>query len=263
MPTTTIIESSQRSSGTSTNFTYQLDKSLVDIARYSVELVTIDTTIYNITSGNNIIFFNDGSNRQATIPPGLYNGFDLATAVGTTMNNVNAGYSASYSVNTFALTITHTSLDFTLQFASLGGPYKQLGFNQVDTTSTSHTVTGPNACQLNNPRILNIQITGMGEEVRTANLTNNKKLYTTFLMPIKNGLGGIETYQPETKDRPISPSSSINTFTVVLTDVDNKAIDLRANDWTVVVKTWSRRELEEDLSLTSEDIVRVKRAKYC
>lgn len=119
----------------------------VDIIEYAKKLrirqANIVSSQYDIDSRNNKLYFNDGSERTATIASGRFAFGTLAQAVEDAMNAVSSGYQVSFSTISYKMTISHGS-SFTLQLSNTTNSiWSNLGFNtSADLVGTSHTGDG-------------------------------------------------------------------------------------------------------------------------
>lgn len=97
---------------------------------------------FRIASSNQVIYFNDGSDKSANIAISDYtSGAALATAVQTALNSVGSGFTVAYSTTTYKFTISNASA-FVLKLSSTTNAiWNALGWVSVSDTAsaTSHS----------------------------------------------------------------------------------------------------------------------------
>lgn len=101
------------------------------------ELVScsIPLNLYNVSSLNNTISYNDGSARAVAVNPGYYTTTSLLSALVTAMNALGGGtYSAVYNDTTKRTTITG-SLSFFFNLTQASPLLESLGWVLTGTTS--------------------------------------------------------------------------------------------------------------------------------
>ncbi len=151
------INSRDRSSGTSSNFLYKLERPIDHVQRLGVRRVILPFSYYAFTANNNIITFDEGGGAlTATINPGNYTRAEIETEIKTRMDTAGADtYTVNISQNTYLLTITSTGT-FSLDFTVANSANDLLGFGAaVFATAASHT--GANAVNLTGPLSLFIR----------------------------------------------------------------------------------------------------------
>lgn len=168
MPTTKLIlNSANRTSGTSQKCKFVLRTPGILATSYQVKKIEVPHSFYNITNLNNkIVWVDDAANSlTTTLTNGNYSISDLLTHIGTVMtaSTVGAGGTASYSLtadnNTKKITITNNLLaNFSIDFGA-SNITKQLaydlGFFPTPTQQdccrpTPIELTGSNAYTANN-----------------------------------------------------------------------------------------------------------------
>jgi hypothetical protein len=143
------VDSSQRLSGTSTNFTINLNlpNYVQEFDRVAVNQISIPRSWYDVESGYNTFVLKEGTSSQTiTIPAGMYNVNTLATTIATQLNSASVlnGNSYTYTVaypnssltvNNNLYTYTCSSSAKAIQFIFTTNLYQQMGFAQ-NTTNT-------------------------------------------------------------------------------------------------------------------------------
>ena len=137
-----ILDSKDRTTGTNENFTITLTERLTRVQKAEVVSIEVPFSFYVITSTNNVLNFEDNvsASHQITIDEGNYSGVSLVSELTTKMDALYAGWSISYSNNTYKITFTH-STDFKLILAgSTLAPI--IGLLSDSTVGTSFTCQG-------------------------------------------------------------------------------------------------------------------------
>jgi len=185
-----LIDSRDRISGTSNNFRITLKPGYKMIKRVKLLAVVLPLTNYIIDSNNNLIYFSDGTNKIATIQPGVYDYQSITTAINTAFQN--AAYTgvmnSSYSTTTLSFTLTGTTA-FSLLFGTntLNSAAYILGFNNADTSSSTVQIAN-NASNLSLPPYFYINIDNFVDQITTSNgdfctfliMTQNISSFVTF-----------------------------------------------------------------------------------
>ena len=165
---------------------------------YKLHSFTFTNNLYNITSNNNILPYQEGASYTAIELTQQYaNGTDLATDIQTKINAVSAGTpSVVYNSNTGKFTITNT-VSFYFKFGDITSNtcYNLLGFSQTNTSSNT-SITSPNVADLVAFKHIYINIEqDTCKCVKTENFTNN-----TFLITRKCDFGDVSTYTSKQND---------------------------------------------------------------
>jgi hypothetical protein len=129
------IESVDRASGSSHQFTYQLPHSIKNVKRISLINVELPNTCYNVRSPYNTFQFTRSSTTYtATVAEGNYTVTTLLTALATAMTAADSSTTFSFSSSSSTLKITMTSSNS----VTIGNTYlsRSLGFvnGQIGTT---------------------------------------------------------------------------------------------------------------------------------
>lgn len=219
-----VISSKDRmnQSDTSSSFTVQFNEA-IRFDKLAFVGAYIPNTIYNITSSNNLVYFNDGANRIATIPSGNYDVSTLSSAIQTQMNSVSAlTFTVSYSPMTYKMTITGTA-PYSLTFGTntTNSIAKKIGFANLNTTPAL-SQTGNNAVQLNK-QIMYINI----KELVSIAKTSSNIIYN-FAIPINANSNEVIQYYENTafkQEFSIGNNMNLNTISFELRDEDNQLIN--------------------------------------
>jgi hypothetical protein len=106
------ITSKARTSGTSSNFVVRINQTS-KIEKISLESLQIPFTWYPINATNNAIRFNDGTQRDVTIPIGVYSSSNITTAIQKAMND---------SPSALTFTVSYDDVSKKIIIAETGGP---------------------------------------------------------------------------------------------------------------------------------------------
>ena len=138
-----FLDSRDRVSGTSTDFTIQLPETLVieGNRRGRIDNLRIPLVIPTIRSGINdtLIVRIETTSYTIQIPQGNYDGIGLASVIQTAVGTATSiAWSCSYDVTNVAMTLTCPSSDFVVT----GGSYAaQLMTHPYTRTGNSYTFT--------------------------------------------------------------------------------------------------------------------------
>lgn len=154
-----FIDSSQRTSGTSSSFDILLNQE-VPMDSLKLQSVTIPNTFYNITSSNNSFTVTEGANTvSVSLTPGLYSINTLLTLLGTALTD-NATLTGTYTCTLDSIT-QYVTISCTTNFTviSTGALARQLGF--VNATAQAGTEVATELYDLSSLREVYIQVTNI------------------------------------------------------------------------------------------------------
>jgi hypothetical protein len=230
-----VINSRDRdySSQTSNNFTVQLTRP-IKATTVKLDAVDIPNTIYNVNSSNNVIYFNDGTNRTATVTPGNYTAQTLKTAVDAAFAASGTALTITYSYSSQTMKVTITASGaITLTFGTntTNSMAQLLGYPSVNSSSST-TQVASYALQLTSlPLLLTLDF------VNNNYFTTGEK-YSSFIIPV-NAEGGYTISYRSAMDFPQSATSTtpflIQQFTVKLTNFDATFVELNGGEWWMAV----------------------------
>lgn len=233
--TLVLVNSADRVTGTATNFRVLL-KDPIKSAK-SVELLQalIPNTAYNITTDNNVINFNDGAAKSATIPVGGYSAASLATQIASSLTTASGviTFSCSFSTTTFKFTISGTAA-FTLSF-SLNPIATTLGFARTNLSAAS-TYTAPNTPALITD-YYHIEIAEINSVITTTAGESS-----TFIVPANTNAGDVINFQTNNsypQKIVFSFSQSFQMFTLRLLRKFNSSyspVDLNGSNWSFLLR---------------------------
>lgn len=214
----------------SVNLAAQINsKKVKDIRLISAQ---IPVSNYNVTSSNNIVPINDGSNKTVTITPGSYTAIQLALAIQTALNSSSSGWTCTYNANTYKITISGTAT-FVLRFGTVttNSIARTIGFSNTDITFGS-AATGESAVKLN---FSNYFIVCPELGFTTELVASNSSLAVAFVIPIDKNTGDILNYMPDEQQQ-INGSKLIpNELNISLFSDNFTLVDLNNADWSFVI----------------------------
>lgn len=233
------LNSSNRISGTSSNFTIDLRAQILTPNNYDTMCLVncaIPKSFYLINSNNNTFILNEnGSIKTVTLSVGNYNSNNLATQIGVQMTAVStsgATYSVVLSLTTGKYTITTTSA-LTTSISFVGSPLCYIiGFDQSSYSFVAKTLTSVN--------IVNLQFTT--SITIGCSLCNNNAKILSQIVPNQSDFSVI-TYQESAcsyVSTPMINSSGGASVSFWLQDEYGKQLDLNGIDWTGVIVVYKQ-----------------------
>ena len=238
---------------TSTNFTYQLNRSFSRIAEILIQSIQFPFTFYAISSMNNQLRINRGTTKTIIIPPGNYTATSLISVLNVALNNATdpvSGYPyngfpgedflVTYSFITLKFTIT-CSNPFTIYSAGtdpLSTMAVNIGFRE-DSGIGVNSATGDSTINLAGPKYIRIESNFLSAP------RQHKPLYaddsysnTLFILPINASYGSFISTDIQIPIRTtykfrIDHQTDIIDFSVV--DENGNLIDLNGNDWSMYI----------------------------
>lgn len=162
-----IVDSSQRVSGTSSNFTINLNLPVYvgDFDRVSLNQFSCPRSWYDVaTNFNTFTLKESGVTMVITVPIGMYNALTLASTLSTLMTTASATFGLAYTytvtypnssltVNTNKFLFTSTGHAFNTNLIFTNSMYQQLGFaansnNLFNIGGSSSTLTSVNSISI-------------------------------------------------------------------------------------------------------------------
>jgi hypothetical protein len=227
------IDSAQRSSGTSVDFTLQLGSSIAKVLEVEVIGAEIPFTFYGITATNNRISWTAASTTySATVTPGNYTVGQFVTALKAAMAAQQAGWTITYSSQTYKLTFTH-AVPFTIDLTNTTMT-KVIGLTAQTALGT--TATMANALNVSGPRYLLIKSRALTRPKITRPFLNQSQDDVLYKVSIQGGPGDIlvekNTYPNLLR---YGVRQTIKNIDFQLTDDQGNLIDLNGQDWSLSV----------------------------
>lgn len=228
-----LIESSNKSYGSSSNFNIILDEPIkVDEVRLLHSRIPV--TWYNIDSFNNNILFNEGAgNLTATIPVGNYAISELVSEIKTQMDIVGSDtYTVTYNTKTMKLTIASTGTFSLLFNTSTSEIWEMIGFTKTNTSvGASHT--GTNVIDLVRIKYIQIIIAELGLFGRS---TNTNYEYT-FIIPVTENRSDILHFNDENNFNQLQRLNGriVNNMNIILRDQKNRTINLNGSEISILI----------------------------
>jgi hypothetical protein len=226
-----LVESRNRNFGTATDFQIQLRRPL-RAKEVALLQANIPNTVYNVSSSNNLIRFNDGSARIATVAPGIYTAFSLKGAVETAFvaSGTSLTFTFTYVPSTLKVTIAATG-PFSLSFLDTTNSMANiLGFEDSNTASAaSHS--GTKVVNLITPPLL------LTLDFADTNVYCTSEFSGTFVIPV-NAEGGylMQFQQSDFAQKTEVSQTDIQNFRVRLTTTNNAPVDLNGSEWNFLLR---------------------------
>lgn len=231
------IASAERVKGTINKFVCTVNN-INHCEKIALEEVQVPFTWYQITTLNNAIRFNDGTQRDVTIPIGVYTPTTIAAAIQSAMNSSPSALTFAITYDNIAkkLTIVETSgpTVYLLQFNIPNSLGIVAGYGFVDfSAASSYTATN----------ILNLSHNNFMFNVKSRALTRyNNRTKTTDkkdpMLRLTNGLtqwGGLITHE-NIKDVvfDFNPGGTLTHIDIEITDAQDNVIDFGGIDEVVL-----------------------------
>jgi len=159
---TVVINSKNRElGGTSDNFEIKLDHAIEGV--FCLEYAIIPNNVYTVNSADNtnkIYFYENSTNKTASITPGYYTESSFPAAVKSALDTASGGhatYTVTISSSTKIMTIASTQ-NFGLRFYDNEGASRRLGYARSDTVTNTTSHVASNMIMLGLPNIFLIKI---------------------------------------------------------------------------------------------------------
>lgn len=235
---------------TSTDFTYQFNRSFSRITEILIQSIQFPFTFYATNSLNNQLRINRGITKTISIPSGNYTATTMISMLNTALNTVTdpvTGYVydgfpgesfvVTYSSTTLKFTITNTN-PFTI-YSSATDPLSTLAKNlgyQIDSTTDTLTAIGDSAANLSGPQYIRIQSTFLSAPTQHKPLYADDSYETTlFILPVNAGFGSFVSTDIQIPIR-LTYKFRINNTDIIdfsVVDENGNLLDLNGNDWSM------------------------------
>lgn len=227
-----VIDSSKRSSGTVSNFTYQLKWPITRPDTIALESIQLYNTQYTINNNNNKFYWTTrtGVVTTSTLTNGNYTAVSLASHIQDVMNAVGTDvYSVTFSPITGKITIMNPSGNFSLTFGTntSNSCSYVLGFTNNNLTGSS-TYTSQNIVQLGTKYYV-----VYSDIVSNNNYDANEIGSVIAFVPNNVVFGEIITYSPNLAKTFKLRSSDISRLSFYVKDDKGNLADLNNIDWSM------------------------------
>lgn len=226
-----LINSKDRASHSTSSTDFEIELKYPIEGMYQIQSCVIPNTFYNITSLNNVIYFNDGGSKSATLDPGIYDISDLTAAIKSKMD--------AASTITFTVTLGSTSHKlningdsaFTLEFGTQtsNSAASILGYPANDTSSATDQ-EATNVIDLSVPKSVIIDIEDSYSFETTSGSTGS--LY----IPLEVNGSDVNIWKSSNAFNlfvKLQRSSKIN---VKLRDSQKNPLSLNGADWEIMLQ---------------------------
>ena len=235
---------------TSTNFTYQFNRSFSRITEILIQSIQFPFTFYTINATNNQLRINRGTTRTILIPLGNYTATSMISILNIALNNATdptTGYpyngfagetfNVSYTSSTMKYTITNGNpfTIYSLSSDSLSTMANNLGY--IVSSSTNITsATADSVANLAGPKYIRIKSQFLSAPTQHKPLyADNSYSTTLFILPVNAGFGSFVSTDIQIPIRLtykfMIKNTDIIDFTVV--DENGNILDLNGQDWSM------------------------------
>ena len=237
---------------TSTNFTYQFNRSFSRITEILIQSIQFPFTFYSINSANNQLRINRGTTKTIIIPPGNYTAPSIIAVLNVALNNATdpiTGYPYNgFPGETFSVTYSSITMKFKITngntftiYAAIGDPLstmaKSLGF-LVDSSINVTNAIADSVANLAGPKYIRIQSQFMSAPTQHKPLyADNTYSTTLFILPVNAGFGSFVSTDIQIPIRLTYKFTIANTDVIDFTVVDENGnmLDLNGNDWSMYI----------------------------
>ena len=230
-----FIDSKDRISGTSENFTIRFNKQFNNVNKIIVDNIIIPNSIYTVDATNNTLYFFDASSRSCVLTSGVYTSVNLASEIQTKMNASTTGrtYTVSFNSTTNKMTLTVSTGTFYLDFTNSTSPAILMGFNALSLTSTLSSFTSTNSVNLSIP-YLTIKISDLTTNITTANSSD-----FNVVVPFKSNTGEINYFSSNSDFvmvNNINIDFNFNVLKIKLIRNNGNDVYLNGLDWSMLLR---------------------------
>lgn len=232
-----LIDSADRSSGTSTDFKVQINPPINGINKIELFSISMPNTAYNINESNNFIYFTEDIDIAQELFPGNYNINTLLEAIGsrmTTASNVESTYVATYNPTTMKITVTsggnwkfNFGNQITNSIASI------LGYANVTPGSLSDHWEAENVVQLHKPLVYFIDIAQLPVSCKSTNTD-----FATFAITSTTVGSQIEYFHQNERYPIIETYNHQNVYelSIKVKSRGNRIVDLNGAEWSLQLR---------------------------
>jgi hypothetical protein len=232
-----LIDSEKRNNYASTNAASCVvaSRNIIEEGEYALINGFITNSNYTIDSSTNVLRFNDGSVRSATITAGYYSGNTIAAAVQTALAASGTGltFTVSFSTATSKLTISATAAFSIYDMASDSSSTAAPILGVVSASSTSNSIT----CS----RPINLAYNSLGYLISVAESPtssidlNSATADFHFYIPCSVNYGEVVTFQDYHANKIIKINRS-GAVTVTVKNTHGRTIDLQNGGWQLLLR---------------------------
>jgi len=234
---TVIVNSKNRTSTSSstTDFEIKLDNPIE--GDFYLEYAIIPNNVYTVNSAddtNKIYFYENSTNKTASITPGYYSESSFPAAIKSALDTASGGfatYTVTISSSTKIMTITSTQ-NFGLRFSTDEGASRRMGYSRSNTATNTTSHTGSGVIYLSLPNIFLININQATHAVSVP-----PHFASSFYVPADSLFGEIIYYNGKDSFREqIVKLNRTNALNVKLRNEDNQAVSINGGDVILVLR---------------------------
>lgn len=230
----TKINSNDRNSVSDGTHSFTIDLPHQLEGKYQLVEAVVPITFYTVDSYNNTIYFYENStNKVATIEDGTFDTTTILTAVKSALDTASGGhntYTVTYTAQTGKLTISASNaFYFTFGDNTSNSAHSVLGFTQQNTSSAT-SITGDAHVDLTRTKSINILLDNQIEIVEGNG-------GCTFSLPITGISGDVLVYSSLSRHIPqcITFNRPTKRLTVRLLDDNYLPLDIINGGWTLTL----------------------------
>jgi hypothetical protein len=225
-----LINSADRNTGTSSNFSYQLLYAITNPTTIALETIQMFHTQYTIDARNNKLYWTDGASvaHTSTLTSGTYTASALASHIETVINTDDTNsdtYTVSFSTITGKITIACGS-NFSLTFGTNtnNSVAYVIGFANTNKTGAS-TYTGENIVNLNT-KYYTVHCNFVDNCTYQANAVSS-----SWIVPASTSWGDLIVYSPHLAKSFKTNQTEISSIQIFVKDDKGNMADLNGVDW--------------------------------
>lgn len=228
-PNYILIDSKDRVSGTSHNFSVNFPIALTGLKAIKLLSANIPSGFYNINSSNNNLYISDGTLRTITLSPGNYSSTTIVSALTTALNS---------SGSPFVFTVTYSQITMKLNISATGAFTILSGINPIADILGFNVPTASNTIQiastileLNTVPYLFIEMSNVTNNIRCANNLD----YAAFVIPVTVNGGSINNFtQNSYFTQAEITTNNISSFDIRIKTRGNLVVDLNGAELNLI-----------------------------
>jgi hypothetical protein len=227
------IDSKYRATGVAENFTITLNNPITKVQQCEIVTAEVPYTFYTVNATNNTMKFTVGATTYtAIVAPGNYGITSFVTALQAAMNAQFAGFTITYTKETYKLTFTNASA-FSLDFTA-NTMVRLIGLTA--TTPPTTTVQPQGIINISGPKSLLIKSIRLTRPKITRPFLNTAQDDVLYKVPIADGPGTILVEKNGyTNLLRYGVRQTIDQLDFQLVDENNVQVDLNGQDWSCTI----------------------------
>lgn len=215
---------------------FELSPAMNNCQKIELMSFSVPNTQNNVTQTNNTIYFNDGINRNVSIPVGNIDLPTLLTSIKSALESVSAlTYTVTYTLSQKIQIVATGNFRFMFGTNTIGSAAAIMGFNNVDTVLSPFQLA-PNVVNLSLPLYFYVCV----DEFSTTTKSSNNFDNASFTI-LNNANGGDVVTFTETSFYPQEArvtDNNIQTLHVQLKNYNNQIMDLQGSNWCMLLRIY-------------------------